>query len=59
MILWDHTVSMDSSLEHTGSDLLFENKRTREGTLYNIGICLEKYGGGKTNKVCAIGYGTE
>ena len=42
MILWDHTVSMDSSLEHTGSDLLFENKRTREGTLYNIGICLDQ-----------------
>ena len=45
MILCDHNFS---------ADLVFENKRTREGTILEIEVCLdqiepEKKTGGKTN----------
>ena len=40
MVLWDHTFSTDRSLEHMRPYLVFENKRTREGTTVEIGICL-------------------
>ena len=42
MILWDHTFSTDRSLGHTRPDLVFENKRTREGTIVEIGICFRR-----------------
>ena len=42
MILWDHTFSTDRALEHSRTDLVFENKRTREGTIVEIGICLDQ-----------------
>ena len=42
MILWDHTFSTDRSLEHTRTYLVFENKRTREGIIVEIGICLDQ-----------------
>ena len=42
MILWNHTFSTDRSLEHTKPDLVFETKRTREGTIVEIGICLDQ-----------------
>ena len=42
MILWDHTFHTDHSLEDTRPDLVFEKKRTREGTIVEIGICLDQ-----------------
>ena len=42
MILWVHTFSTDRSLKHTRPDLVFENKRTKEEIIVEIGICLDQ-----------------
>ena len=42
MILWDHTFSTDRALEHSRTDLVFENKRTKEEIIVETGICLDQ-----------------